>query len=113
MNWVEGIAKGDTSVETPLGILQVTDSRLSGPVRLGIRPYDIQISKGETKTSNALSGSILDELFLGEQVQLSVKFKGDVMMDVKVQKRVRDAASQSDILCHVDPDDILVFPKSD
>jgi iron(III) transport system ATP-binding protein len=113
MNWVEGIAKGDTSVETPLGTLQVTDNKLSGPVRLGIRPYDIQISNGETEASNALTGTILDELFLGEQVQLSVRFKGDVTMEVKVQKRVRDAATQSEILCHVDPGDILVFPKSE
>ena len=113
MNWVDGIANGDSSVETPLGTLQVLDNTLTGPVRLGIRPYDIQIMGDLSGGPNEFTGDVTDELFLGEQVQLSVQFPENVMLDIKAPKRDRSAAMQRQIMCRIESSDILVFPKAD
>jgi iron(III) transport system ATP-binding protein len=113
MNWLDGIAKGDDSIETSLGTFQVADNAPSGPVRLGIRPFDIQIMESGRGGPNELTGNVVDELFLGEQVQLSVQFDSDILMEVKAPKRVRDAEKQREIVCRIDSADILVFPRTD
>jgi iron(III) transport system ATP-binding protein len=113
MNWLDGIAKGDDGIETKLGIIRVAANTHSGPVRLGIRPFDIQIMTQEAGGPNELAGNIVDELFLGEHVQLSVQFDSEITLDVKTSKRSRGVERQRQIVCRIDETDILVFPKTD
>ena len=113
MNWLDGIAKGDDGIETKLGIIRVAANTHSGPVRLGIRPFDIQIMTQGAGGPNELAGNIVDELFLGEHVQLSVQFDSEITLDVKTSKRSRGVERQRQIVCRIDETDILVFPQTD
>jgi iron(III) transport system ATP-binding protein len=113
MNWIDGVAGKDGKIETSLGTLQAPSSTAAGPVRLGIRPFDIQIQTEKSRQVNELTGNVTDELFLGEQVHLSVRFSADVLFEVRVPKRVRDKGPQSEVFCHIDASDILIFPRAE
>jgi ABC-type Fe3+/spermidine/putrescine transport system ATPase subunit len=111
MNWLEGRADGNR-IETSVGTLQITGNAGSGPVRVGIRPYDIHLVSEATGGPNEITGSIIDELFLGELVQMSIRFPDDIHMEIRTTKRLRRRQEGDRVTCHIDAGDILVFRES-
>ena len=111
MNWLDGMASGGR-VETSIGSLQTASNGASGPVRVGIRPANVRMSATPSGDQNEVTGLVVEEIFLGEQVQLSVRLSSDVLLEVKAPKRVQDRWIDKNVFCRVASEDILVFSQS-
>lgn len=109
MNWLDGKA-ANGSVETPIGRLQVSGDMPSGPVRVGFRPSDLQLLDRPTGSANEIAGDVVDRLFMGEQVQVIVRFSDDVLLEMKTPKRVFRQRQNGQVFCRIDAEDILVYP---
>jgi iron(III) transport system ATP-binding protein len=109
MNWLSGKADGAGRLDTPVGALNAS-TQLSGAVKVGIRPCNIQVSDQPTQRGNEIPGQIVDEVFLGEQVQYTVNVSGDLKLEVKAPNRGRDRRKDRNVWCHVPQEDIFVYP---
>ncbi len=92
--------------------MQTANGEFSGPVRVGIRPANVQVSLTPSRTLNEFSGHVTEEIFLGEQIQLTVRLTPEIALDVKVAKRRQDRWKNKDIYCCFDAEDILIFPEN-
>ena len=112
LNWLQGTARDGGRVETPIGMMQTADVDFSGPVRVGIRPANVQVSLTPSRTLNEFSGHVTEEIFLGEQIQLTVRLTPEFALYVKAPKRRQDRWKNKDIYCRFDAEDILIFPEN-
>ncbi len=109
MNWLKGSSEKQGIVSTALGDISVPASPL-GALKLGLRPCNIVVTEASAGAANEFTGTIVDEIFLGEQVQLQVQTTSGVRLEAKQSKRGRDRWLGRTVWCHVDPQDVFVYP---
>jgi iron(III) transport system ATP-binding protein len=108
MNWLEGSSAKAGVVSTPLGDIRVQSSSV-GALKIGLRPCNLVVTEAATGGANEFTGKIVDEIFLGEQVQLLVETTGGLRLEAKQSKRGRDRWLGRTVWCHVDPQDVFVY----
>ncbi len=111
MNWFEGTANETGMTTTSLGDIQ-TQAKIQGPVKLGIRPTHIMISAEQTHLENEFAGLVMDEVFLGEQVQYTIKTANGTILNAKLHKRGRGRNLGQSLWCRLDKADLLVYPHT-
>lgn len=112
VNWLEGVAHGQSAVETPVGMLRI--ARCTGtisrgqPLVLGIRPENLVMLNGDLpEYGNVLEARVSSTSFLGEQVlaQLTV---GSQRLVSKWRSMPADGAC---VRIAINPEDIMTFPR--
>ena len=111
MNWLNGRIAGGDSVDTAIGRLEAPTGDQGGDVRIGIRPASIRVSAEATGRTNEFAGRVKQEIFLGEQVQLSVELGAEIVLDVKMSMRPDRRWIGETVYCRLDRDDIVMFPS--
>jgi iron(III) transport system ATP-binding protein len=111
MNWLQGTIRDTDRIETEIGVLEAKTGGLRGPVRIGLRPADIAISRTASGRSNEFEGHVSEEVFLGEQVQLRVSLQQGRSIDVKLSNQFRDRLTGKSVYFRCAADDVLVFPN--
>jgi iron(III) transport system ATP-binding protein len=109
MNWFEGIANHSGLATTNLGPIQ-TLSAIAGPVKVGIRPTHLTLSEEQTHQENEFQGTIIDEVFLGEQVHYTIKTANGTLISAKLHKRGRGRNLGQALWCRLDKEDLFVYP---
>ena len=112
MNWMTGTVRDAKTVETPIGALVVVAGELTGRVRIGIRPSSVQIASAPSGQPNEVAGQVIEKVFLGEHVQITVRLTADIVIDVKAPHRFHDRWLDREVTCRFDSRDILVFPEN-
>jgi len=109
MNWMAGTVRDGATVDTPIGALRATADTLRGPVRIGIRPSDIELSPTPGSGPNEVGGDVVDETFLGEQSLLKVRLGPEIVFDVKARRRPDDRWLGNRVYCRCDPGSVMLF----
>jgi iron(III) transport system ATP-binding protein len=109
MNWLKGHVRARDTVETEFGVLQAKTGALMGPVRIGLRPGDIALSATASGRPNELCGRVVEEIFLGEQVQLRVELRPGLVIDVRLARRAPEPWTGKQVYSCCGADDILLF----
>jgi iron(III) transport system ATP-binding protein len=110
MNWIPGEISGPDRVDTPVGPIGARTGNLRGGVRVGIRPSDLEISLSPHEgAANELSGRVLEEVFLGDHIQLRVQLHPDVTVEVRASRHAQAGWTGRAVYCRCRSDDVLLF----
>ena len=109
MNWLDGNIVKPGVVSTALGDI-ATQSTATGSVKVGLRPSNINVTDVQHGAVNAFAGKVTDEIFLGEQLQFKIATASGISLDVRQAQRARHRWLGRQVWCHVDPQDVLVYP---
>jgi iron(III) transport system ATP-binding protein len=118
VNWFEGESRAAGDIESPLGPLRVASAPPSGALRVGIRPASVQIAEAPSGAVNEFRAQVTEEAFLGEQIELQLKFEGGhggeggVGLEVRLPRRTGTHWHGKTVYARIAPDEILVFPKN-
>jgi len=110
MNWIRGNVRDDRGIETEIGVLDAKVGAHHGSVCVGIRPSDITVSHVPSGRPNEFKGTVCDEVFLGDQVQLRVTLQQGSVIEVKLSKQLNDRWTGLDVYVHCGAEDVLLFP---
>jgi iron(III) transport system ATP-binding protein len=110
INWLQGTVRAPGQIETEIGIIEAETAALGGPVRIGLRPADIAVSRRASGGANEFEARVSEEVFLGEQVQLRLTMWQGRSIDVKVVNRARDRLGGESVYFRCAAEDVLVFP---
>jgi len=109
VNWLKGQVTQPGTIETPIGTIGIDTKGLSGAVQIGIRPSSIELSAAASSAPNEFAGEIIEEIFLGEQIQLKIRLAEGVVFEVRAQKPHRGRHHARNVFCRMDVDEMLVY----
>jgi putative spermidine/putrescine transport system ATP-binding protein len=112
MNWLEGIIHASGAVETAIGIVAARTGELRGPVRIGLRPTDIAVSRQASGDANEFAGRVSKEVFLGEHVELRLALPQGRSIDVRLATRLQDRLAGESVYFCCAADNVLVYPTA-
>jgi iron(III) transport system ATP-binding protein len=111
MNWLKGETIDESRVKTAIGVLKVpVETRLHGPVILGIRPEDIKIGQALNNGENTFEGCLVEKTFLGDQVILELKIN-DESLSMKMMADAELPGKTTSV--HFSSGRIVVFPEAE
>jgi iron(III) transport system ATP-binding protein len=110
MNWLEGVIHTSGTVETEIGIVAAQTGALQGPVRVGLRPTHLAISRPPSGQPNEFAGRVVTANFLGEHVQLRLALPPGRMIDVRLATRLHERIAGENVYFRCAADDVLVYP---
>jgi hypothetical protein len=90
-------------------VLDARTGDLRGAVRVGLRPADIALSLTRSGRPNEIGGRVIDEIFLGEHVQLRIELRPGLVIEARLAKRAPEPWRQRDVYSWLAADDILIF----
>jgi len=112
VNWLKGEVSQAGAIDTPIGRIRADTKGLSGAVRIGVRPASIELYAAATSAPNEFVGEIIDEIFLGEQVQLRIRLPDGVIFETRAQKPFRGGHPDKTVFCQMDTSQMLLFAGS-
>ena len=109
VNWLKGQVASAGVIDTPVGRVLADTRDLTGGVQLGIRPSSIELMPVATGAANEFPGEIIEEIFLGEQIQLRIRMAEDVVFEVRAQKPFRGRHHAKNVFCQMEAAEMLVY----
>jgi ABC-type Fe3+/spermidine/putrescine transport system ATPase subunit len=109
MNWIGGTVIDQSRVETPIGIVAVSQAATGAQVQLGIRPERISLSSAPVSDPNSFCGQTAGVSFLGDHRLYRVRIGSTILVVKQAEKFAQDSLS-NDVYLTLPPDSILVFP---
>jgi iron(III) transport system ATP-binding protein len=113
MNWFDARADGSDKIETPFGVIEADLRGMTGSIKFGVRPSNVQLSLGPSSGGvNQVEGRVVEETFLGEVMEIKVRIKGEVIVESRLPRRAHEEWLGQAVTCYFDRNDILIFPRS-
>lgn len=111
INWFEGRSAGKGRMETPFGMLTVTDNRAGGctMAQLGIRPEKIDLSLSPVAGANVFTARCTGISFLGDHKLYRVQI-GSTPFVVKQSGKLPPDCVGAEVHVTFPEDSVLVFP---
>jgi iron(III) transport system ATP-binding protein len=109
MNWIAGTVIDKSRIETPIGILAVSQAAAGPQVQLGIRPERIALSCSPASNGNSFCGQCAGISFLGDHRLYRVRIGPTTLVVKQAEKLAQDSLS-NDVYLTLPADSILVFP---
>lgn len=109
MNWISGTVIDKTRVETPIGILAVSQTAAASQVQLGIRPERISLSSSPASGPNSFCGRCAGMSFLGDHRLYRVRIGSTILVASQAEK-LSQHSPLNDVYLTLPPDSLLVFP---
>lgn len=109
VNWLSGEVVAPGLVETPIGRIAVDTRNLEGSVRIGVRPSSVHLMERSSGELNEFDSEIVEEIYLGEQFQLQLRFPQGTLIEVRIPKRTLPRSVGKKICCRFEKSEILVY----
>ena len=109
VNWLSGEIVAPGIVDTPVGKIDVDTRSLEKSVRIGVRPSSVQLSEKSSGEPNEFEAEIIEEIYLGEQLQLQLRFPQGTLIEVRIPKRSLPRTDGKRVCCRFERSEILVY----